>query len=436
MVVWEIPRLSFDRGKGGRRKSSKVLLPPTSIPPFPPRLTVSKSIKIAQSAEKGADHQPSSHQIFFFTLPSPLSFNFSPPSSSSMSLFYLPTEPTSFSSPHSHSHHQHHHQHRTQPSCPRFELGFPPQQQQQQQRSFNPFELNPLTTSPPHHLPRHPHHHQQPPTTSYRPSQSLPFDPVEAHKQRLLAEFAQSLDQLYPSTSSSSTPPPRQQHPVVSSHETERIRYLEAQLKEQQLRKELEAERIRLARAKEVQRREEEEEEERRREAVVEKQRQEVSRLLRSFSSLRQRILICNHLSQYQKLHHAYLIQQQQLAEEEQQLRRRFLEQRQQQQQRQEQQQSSSLGGLEQFLALLTGSESPRREIEPPVQQEKVRSISLISRRVSLLFFSLTSLLRPSFARRLQSPSSTVSTNFSPSLKLSRTVPSLELVILRSRRRR
>jgi len=154
--------------------------------------------------------------------------------------------------------------------------------------------------------------------------------------------------------------------------------YLEAQLKEQQLRKELEAERIRLARAKEVQRREEEEEEERRREAVVEKQRQEVSRLLRSFSSLRQRILICNHLSQYQKLHHAYLvhhaylIQQQQLAEEEQQLRRRFLEQRQQQQQRQEQQQSSSLGGLEQFLALLTGSESPRREIEPPVQQEKV----------------------------------------------------------------
>jgi len=190
--------------------------------------------------------------------------------------------------------------------------------------------------------------------------------------------------------------------------------YLEAQLKEQQLRKELEAERIRLARAKEVQRREEEEQERRRREAVVEKQRQEVSLLFHSFSSLRQLVLIYNHLSQSQKLHHAYLVQQhrlqqqQQLAEEEQQLRRRFLEQL------QEHRQSSSLGGLEQLFNLFSGSESPCQEIEPPVRQEKVRSISL-SRRISVLFFSLTSLLRSLFPRRPQSPPSTVSTNFSPS---------------------
>lgn len=213
-------------------------------------------------------------------------------------------------------------------------------------------------------------------------------------------------------------------------------------MKKEKLRKELEVERIKLARAKEVHRRREEEEERRGAAIVVEKHRQEVS-LSGLPSSLARLTLTYPDIYSLQKLQQAYLAQQHRLQQQKQQRqlavqeeqRRRFLEQRQQQQHHQ---QSSSLGGLEQLFTLLSGLESPRLEVEQPVEQ-KVRLVasSPSSSRFSFAPADLLSLFLP-YHRPSNSPLSEVSISSSPSLKLSKTVPSLELAILsvKSRRKR
>lgn len=226
-----------------------------------------------------------------------------------------------------------------------------------------------------HHL-HHPHHQHQ----HQHQHQTASFDPVEAHKQRLIAEYAHQLEQAYPSSHPTARQPTHHHslEAQPSAHEAERIRYLEAQLVEQRLRKQLERERAKLVAArKDEQRREYE--------LAIRQQREQQEKVSQPPSTCAflprkctADIASCSMcFPLLQQLHEARLQQQRRLVQQhqlrqaavaEQERRQAIAYQHARQQQQQQQRQARpqhGLEGLEHLFGLLGGCQPPHEDAAP-----------------------------------------------------------------------